>query len=118
MSGEIEIHIQDENGKPVDLSNAYIYRDDSGVVMEDSDENRQCIVSPRELEERMSQTSIDDPPVYVVDLVNGRRWRIDIPRVTDARQAYLQGELDDAEFEQQVERALEHYGDPEGVYDS
>lgn len=113
MSDEIEIHIQDEDGKPIDLSNTYIYRDDSGVIVETRDGYRISIVSRSELEEMINQSSGDDPSVYVMDLVNDRRWCIDIPRISDVKTAYVRGEITEVELEQQIEQAFEHYGDPD-----
>lgn len=112
MTEEMEIHVEDENGKPIDLSDAYVYRDDSGVVVEDSRGCRTLIMHQSELAAMANQSPADDPSVYVYDAVNDRRWRIDIPRLVDVKAAYVGGEINEIELEQQIEQALRHYGDP------
>lgn len=113
MASEIEIRFEDESGEPVALTDARIYRDRSGIVMEDAEGQRTCIVTNRELTDKISQMPADDPPIYIYDVINDQRWRIDIPRIVDVKKSYIQGDITEDEFEQQVEQALEQYGDPE-----
>lgn len=117
MTGKIELALEDESGEPLSIADARIYRDRSGVVMEDADGYRTLIVTEGELNDMIGQMDMDDPPIYIYDATNDQQVRLDIPRVVDAKGSYLRGDITEIELEQQVERALEQYGDPEGVYD-
>lgn len=115
MSEKLELVFRDREGNPLSFSDVHL--DSSGVIVESHRGNRMVVMTSRELANEIDKSPVDDPPIYVRDPSRDRQWRIDIPRIADVKKSYVQGDITMDEFEGHVERALEHHGDPDGVYD-
>lgn len=115
MGEKLELVFRDWEGNPLSFSDVHLNR--SGVIVESHRGDRIVVMTSRELANEIDKSPVDDPPIYVRDPSRGRQWRIDIPRIVDVKKSYVRGDITMDEFEEHVERALEHHGDPDGVHD-